>query len=75
MHENFAWDPKYHGTAEPFWILIHDSDNETILHSEQFVLKQHTCMNEHRLSFTVALHDPMPPQYFVKVISDRWMHS
>lgn len=28
VHQNFVWDMKYHGTAEPFWILIHDSDNE-----------------------------------------------
>jgi pre-mRNA-splicing helicase BRR2 len=39
-HKDFTWDSKYHGTAEPFWILIHDSDSETILHLEQFVLKE-----------------------------------
>lgn len=39
------------------------------------MLKEATCHDEHRLSFTVALYDPMPPQYFVKVISDRWMHA
>ena len=30
---------------------------------------------EHRVSFTVPLHDPLPPQYFVKVLSDRWLQS
>jgi pre-mRNA-splicing helicase BRR2 len=75
VHKNFEWDQKYHGTAEPFWVLIHDSDSETILHTEQFMLRESTCHEEHRLSFTVNLHEPMPPQYFVKVISDRWMHA
>ena len=27
------------------------------------------------MSFYVPLHDPLPPQYFVKVISDRWLQS
>lgn len=55
--------------------MIHDSDSEAILHTEQFMLRESTCHDEHRLSFTVNLHEPMPPQYFVKVISDRWMHA
>jgi hypothetical protein len=61
VNELFTWDSKYHGTAEPFWIMIHDSDNETILHTEQFMLRESTCHDEHRLSFTVGLHEPMPP--------------
>lgn len=71
--ENFTWDSKYHGSAEPFWIMICDSDNEQILHAEQFVLKEQSYRQEHRLSFAVGLYDPMPPQYFIKVISDRWL--
>lgn len=74
-HQSFTWDSKYHGTAEPFWILVHDCDNENILHSEQFILKQSQAGEEHRVSFTVPLHDPMPPHYFIKVISDRWMQA
>ena len=30
---------------------------------------------DHHLSFTVPLFDPLPPQYFVKVFSDKWLQS
>lgn len=30
---------------------------------------------QHLITFTVPLHEPMPPQYFIKVISDRWIQS
>ena len=33
-HKKFTWDAKYHGGAEPFWILVEDCDSEVILHSE-----------------------------------------
>lgn len=26
-------------------------------------------------SFAVTLSDPLPPQYFIRVISDRWLHA
>ncbi len=32
-------------------------------------------MNEHIVEFTVPITEPMPPNYFISVISDRWMHS
>ena len=74
-HESFIWDQRYHGSAEPFWIYVEDCDSEQILHYEQFILKQKAVGDEHRISFTVPLYEPMPPQYFVKVVSDRWMHA
>lgn len=39
-HASFTWDQRYHGNAEPFWIIVEDCDSEQILHSEQFILKQ-----------------------------------
>ena len=38
-HADFVWDQRYHGTAEPFWVLVEDCDSEQILHCEQFILK------------------------------------
>jgi pre-mRNA-splicing helicase BRR2 len=29
----------------------------------------------HFVTFAVSLSDPLPPQYFIKIISDRWLHS
>lgn len=72
-HESFIWDGRFHGKAEAFWIMVTDGDCERILHSQQFVLVENQVGMEHHLTFTVPLFDPLPPQYFIKVISDKWL--
>ena len=74
---DFQWEPKIHGKAEPFWVFVLDSDSEQILHSEQFILKDRDAGagQQQIISFTVPLYEPMPPLYFIKVISDRWLQS
>jgi len=72
---DFQWDPKIHGTAEPFWIFVEDVDGETILHHEIFLLTQRGVEEEHTVNFTVPVMDPLPPQYFIRVVSDRWLHA
>ena len=70
---DFAWSDKYHGVAEPFWVLVEDVDGEQLLHYEYFLLRKAYATEEHTLSFTVPLFDPLPPQYFIRVVSDRWL--
>ncbi|KAF9159441.1 DEIH-box ATPase [Actinomortierella ambigua] len=72
---DFQWDEKVHGTAEAFWVLVEDVDGEIILHQESFILKQAYATEEHVMTFTIPLFDPLPPNYFVSIISDRWLHS
>ncbi|KAH7137213.1 Sec63 Brl domain-containing protein [Dactylonectria estremocensis] len=75
---NFEWDDSIHGAAENFWILVEDCDGEDILYHDTFLLRKDYAeseSNEHIVDFTVPITDPMPPNYFVSVISDRWMHS
>jgi pre-mRNA-splicing helicase BRR2 len=79
---NFNYDqgeegkPGVHNAAgEMFWILVEDCDQERILFSDQFVLKPRYAEEEHHLAFTVPLYEPLPPNYFISVISDRWLHS
>ncbi|KAG0650650.1 Pre-mRNA-splicing helicase BRR2 [Hyphodiscus hymeniophilus] len=75
---NFEWDDEIHGAAETFWIIAEDCDGEDILFHDQFILRKDFAqaeMNEHVVDFTVPITEPMPPNYFVTVISDRWMHS
>ncbi|KAI6716850.1 hypothetical protein JHW43_000583 [Diplocarpon mali] len=75
---NFEWDDGVHGAAESFWIIAEDCDGEDILFYDQFILRKDFAqaeMNEHIVEFTVPITEPMPPNYFVTVISDRWMHS
>ena len=72
---DFQWDEKVHAHSEAFWILVEDVDSENILHHEFFLLKQKFCEDEHTIKFFVPVFEPLPPQYFIRVISDRWIAS
>jgi len=75
---NFEWDNDIHGLAESFWVVVEDCDGEDILFHDQFILRKdyaESDSNEHVMEFTVPITEPMPPNYFISVISDRWMHS
>jgi pre-mRNA-splicing helicase BRR2 len=73
--KDFEWNSKFHGRAESFHIFVEDVDGEMILHHELFILSERESkkVDAHLLSFTVSLYEPLPPQYFVRVISDRWL--
>lgn len=72
---DFQWDEKIHGNSEAFWILIEDVDSEAILHHEYFLLKSKFCQDEHIIKFFVPIFEPLPPQYFIRIVSDRWIGS
>lgn len=75
---NFVWDDALHGIAQDFWILVEDCDGEDILFHDQFVLRKEYAtseVNEHLVDFTVPITEPMPPNYFITLVSDRWMHA
>ncbi|SPO00855.1 related to ATP dependent RNA helicase [Cephalotrichum gorgonifer] len=75
---NFEWDVEIHGTAESFWIIVEDCDGEKILYHDQFILRREFAMaedNRHIVDFSVEILEPLPPHYFVSLISDRWMAS
>ncbi|CAF4053652.1 unnamed protein product, partial [Rotaria sp. Silwood2] len=72
---DFQWDDKIHGMAEPFWILVEDVDSEILLHHEYFLLKKKYCEDEHYVKFFVPVFETLPPQYFIRVISDKWISS
>ncbi|CAB3405618.1 unnamed protein product [Caenorhabditis bovis] len=72
---DFQWDEKVHGNAEGFWIFVEDTDGEKILHHEFFLLKQKFATDEHVVKMIVPMFDPMPPLYFVRIVSDRWIGS
>ena len=70
---DFNWSDEHHGVAEGFWVLVEDVDGEVILHHEYFILKKKYAESPHYISFTVPLFEPLAPQYFVRVVSDRWI--
>eukprot|EP00210_Caulerpa_lentillifera_P005576 g5333.t1 len=70
---DFQWEDTVHGFVEPFWIIVEDQDSEQILHHEYFLLKKQFHEIDTNLAFTVSVFEPLPPQYFVKVVSDKWL--
>ncbi|XP_065880801.1 DExH-box ATP-dependent RNA helicase DExH12-like [Euphorbia lathyris] len=72
---DFQWEDKVHGYVEPFWVIVEDNDGEYILHHEYFMLKKQYVDEDHTLNFTVPIYEPLPPQYFIRVVSDKWLGS
>ncbi|KAL2493038.1 U5 small nuclear ribonucleoprotein helicase [Abeliophyllum distichum] len=73
---DFSWKDRFHGTAQRWWILVEDSENDHIYHSELFTLTKRMANGEpQKLSFTVPIFEPHPPQYIIRAISDSWMHA
>ncbi|XP_028391652.1 U5 small nuclear ribonucleoprotein 200 kDa helicase-like [Dendronephthya gigantea] len=72
---DFQWDEKVHGSSEAFWILVEDVDSEIILHHEYFLLKSKYANDEHVIKLFVPVFEPLPPQYFIRVVSNRWLGS
>lgn len=70
---DFAWDEKVHGVVEPFWLIVEDADGEVVLFHQYWLLRKSLAEEEHSLSFTVPVSEPLPPQYFVRMLSDRWI--
>lgn len=73
INKDFEWDMEIHGNSQIFWILVEDVDGEVILHSEQFVMKYKHSDSEHLVVFTIPLFEPLPPQYFIRIVSDKWI--
>lgn len=73
---DFMWNDRVHGTQEIYWIWVEDPDNNHMYHSEQFTLtkKQVQREQEQQLVFTIPIFDPMPNQYYVRAISDKWLN-
>ena len=72
---DFKFHPKYHGVAETFLIMVSDPDGEQLLHVEPFVLARDHVNEEHVVYFYLPILEPMPPQYFIKAVSERWLWS
>lgn len=52
---------------------MEDVDSEVILHHEYFLLKAKYAQDEHLVTFFVPVFEPLPPQYFIRMVSDRWL--
>ncbi|TVU47944.1 hypothetical protein EJB05_07562, partial [Eragrostis curvula] len=53
-----------------------DSENDTIYHSELFTLtKKMAKGTPTKISFNIPIFEPHPPQYYIRAISDSWLHA
>jgi pre-mRNA-splicing helicase BRR2 len=68
------WDSRLHHNAEQFILLVEDTNGEKILYSDTFLVKRDYINKEHLLDFTIPISTPVPPNYFVTLISERWLH-
>ena len=58
---------------QSFWIFVEDGDSEIILHHEYFLLKSKYAEEEHTVEFFVPIFEPLPPQYFIRIVADTWI--
>lgn len=77
LTSDFEFNEQIHGYQLLFWLVVEDGDGDRILYYEPIILKSKTAaLGWHfNTSIFVKLYEPLQPQYFLKVISDRWMHS
>ena len=74
----FDWsEEEANSSNEPFWLTVEDVDQENVLFADSFILRRSQCVRGEPLFVTinVPILDPLPPLYFVRIVSDRWLHS
>jgi hypothetical protein len=56
--------------------LLQDSENDTIYHSELFTLTKKMARGiPTKISFNIPIFEPHPPQYYIRAVSDSWLHA
>ncbi len=70
---DFRWNDRHHGTSESYWIWVENSETSEVYHHEYFILSRKKLYDDHELSFTIPLSDPLPTQIYVRAVSDRWL--
>ena len=76
LKPDFRWNDKVHGTTSvPFWLWVEDPENNTTYHYEQLAIgkRQVQRREEQTLVFTIPIFEPLPSQYYIRLVSDRWL--
>ncbi len=68
---DFEFNSDVHGSTVSFWLFVEDSEGDLILHYEPVLFRG----GDINLTCFVKMMEPLSPQYFVKVVADRWLHS
>ncbi|KIY73738.1 Sec63-domain-containing protein [Cylindrobasidium torrendii FP15055 ss-10] len=72
VHREFDWNAKVHGSSQPFWLWVEDSEGIKILQLAQLLLRESTnCMD---VDFVISIPNSIPPKSVtIRFVSDRWM--
>lgn len=70
---DFKWNDRHHGTSQSYWVWVENSETSEIYHHELFLLSRRKLYDDHELSFTIPLTDPIPSQIYVRAVSDHWL--
>lgn len=73
VYPDFRWNDQVHGNSESYYIWVENSETSEIYHHEYFILNRRKLHDDHELSFTIPLSDPLPTQIYVRAVSDRWL--
>ena len=73
----FTWRESAHGGSLRWHVWVEDQDHEHIYHYEVLSLskRQHATKGGAQLAFTIPVFEPMPPQYYIRCVSDSWLGS
>lgn len=69
----WKWDVSLHGFTESFTLVLEDCDGEKLLYIDRFVVHKDRINETHSLSFTVPIFEVAQPNYFISMISDKWL--
>lgn len=61
--------------AEGFWLWVEDSDNNRIYHQEYVLFQSRSFPEPHNLELIIPAFDPLPSQYYIRIVSDSWVGS
>ncbi|GMH51646.1 hypothetical protein TrRE_jg2330 [Triparma retinervis] len=73
LASDFDWHGKWGGGAQGFWLWVEDSENERIYHHEYIVLSKRNHPETLNLDLTIPAFEPLPPQYYLVIVSDRFV--
>lgn len=75
LEPNFEWSGRWHGSGEGFWLWVEDNDNRRIYHNEYILFNKRSHPEPLDLELIIPVFEPLPLQYFIRVVSDSWVGS
>jgi len=75
LKPEFDWNVRWHGGAQGFWLWVEDGKGDRIYHHEYILCSKRVHPDPLEIELKIPAFEPLPPQYYVKVISDSFVGS